>query len=180
MNILSSLASIYWNNASECEQFAQKMAAQLKNQIQPDSIFHIWLDGDLGTGKTTFVRYLLRALGVNGKVKSPTYNLCEPYTLQLSPFNSSKTDKTVIDEYTLHHFDLYRMNSPNEWEESGFRDILTSAGICLIEWPDKAEGTLPQADIIIGLKYCNDTSREITLSAGSVSGKLLLEKMSSI
>jgi len=97
----------------------------------------IWLQGNLGAGKTTLVRGLLRGMGYDGKVKSPTYTLVEPY---------------VISGLYLYHFDLYRFVDPEEWEAAGFRDYFNDESVCLIEWPDKAGDLLPPADIEISLE----------------------------
>ncbi len=164
MPILSNSIPIHWNTELDCENLASTLGTGLRTHLQTCPIIHIWLVGDLGTGKTTFVRYLLRSLGFLGKVKSPTYNLCEPYQLSI--------DNHLYD---FHHFDLYRMNSPTEWEEAGFKDILTNAGVCLIEWPEIAQGTLPTPDIIFTLSYDSESSRTVTISAESDSGQLLLK-----
>jgi tRNA threonylcarbamoyladenosine biosynthesis protein TsaE len=100
--------------------------------------FTVYLHGDLGAGKTTFVRGVLQGLGYQGKVKSPTYTLVESYSF---------TNKT------LYHFDLYRFNGEEEWEEAGFRDYFNTRSICMIEWPEKAETVLPQADIEVYLLH---------------------------
>jgi len=163
MPILSNSVPIHWNTELDCENLASSLGAELRNQLPIYPIIHIWLVGDLGTGKTTFVRYFLRSLGFMGKVKSPTYNLCEPYQLEID--NHS---------YDFHHFDLYRMNSPTEWEEAGFKDILTSSGICLIEWPEIAQGTLPDPDLILALAYDSESSRTVTITAKSAGGQMLL------
>jgi tRNA threonylcarbamoyladenosine biosynthesis protein TsaE len=115
MSILSNSVPIIWNNETDCEKTAAYFAKQLQKFLPEFLIFHIWLEGDLGTGKTTFTRHLLRGLGHFGKVKSPTYTLCEPYEISINHL-----------VYALHHFDLYRMNSPQEWEDAGFKDILTN------------------------------------------------------
>ena len=166
MSILSNSVPILWHNETDCEKTATQLAHQLQNFLPQFRIFHIWLEGDLGTGKTTFTRYLLRHLGYLGKVKSPTYTLCEPYEIYINQ-----------QAYFLHHFDLYRMNSPQEWEEAGFKDILTNPGICLIEWPDKAEGTLPTPDVIFQLNYLNETQRTVNIFPNSSNGQLLMKSM---
>jgi tRNA threonylcarbamoyladenosine biosynthesis protein TsaE len=101
----------------------------------------IWLSGDLGAGKTTLTRGLLRGLNFVGRVKSPTYTLLEIY-----PFSS----------FNLYHFDLYRFADPVEWEESGFREHLNARSICLVEWPEKAEGMLPEPDLLIRLDLAGE------------------------
>jgi tRNA threonylcarbamoyladenosine biosynthesis protein TsaE len=108
--------------------FAQRLAAQL----QPGMV--IYLQGDLGAGKTTLVRSVLNTLGYTGRVKSPTYTLLEPYQ---------------VAGLDLRHFDLYRMNDEEEWESAGFRDEFNSRNIFFIEWPDKARNLLPPADVEI-------------------------------
>ena len=166
MPILSNSIPIHWNTELDCENLASTLGTELRKHLQTYPIIHIWLVGDLGTGKTTFVRYLLRSFGFMGKVKSPTYNLCEPYQLSI--------DNHLYD---FHHFDLYRMNSPTEWEEAGFKDILTNPGICLIEWPERADGTLPKPDLIYNLSYQSDSSREVMISTGTEPGRILLERI---
>ncbi|HSH72886.1 MAG TPA: tRNA (adenosine(37)-N6)-threonylcarbamoyltransferase complex ATPase subunit type 1 TsaE [Methylophilaceae bacterium] len=118
----------------------------------------IYLHGDLGAGKTTFVRGLLHALGHTGKVKSPTYTLVEPY---------------VIDALNVYHFDLYRFIDPEEWDAAGFRDYFNPESISLVEWPEKAGDLLPQADIDIRLIPKN-AGREINLFANTETGKKCL------
>jgi tRNA threonylcarbamoyladenosine biosynthesis protein TsaE len=96
----------------------------------------IFLQGDLGVGKTTLVRGYLRAAGFLGTVKSPTYNLVEEYR---------------IADTIIYHFDLYRLNDPEELEWIGINDYLEQEATCFIEWPDKGKGVLPQADWVISL-----------------------------
>ncbi|HZV97813.1 MAG TPA: tRNA (adenosine(37)-N6)-threonylcarbamoyltransferase complex ATPase subunit type 1 TsaE, partial [Methylophilaceae bacterium] len=107
-----------------------QLGSRLAQIIRPGLV--VYLHGDLGAGKTTLVRGLLHGLGHVGKVKSPTYTLVEPY---------------VISGFNLYHFDLYRFVDPEEWEASGFRDYFNAQSVCFVEWPEKASGLLPEADI---------------------------------
>jgi tRNA threonylcarbamoyladenosine biosynthesis protein TsaE len=119
----------------------------------------IELQGDLGAGKTTFVRHLLKSLGVEGRIKSPTYAVVEPYTLP---------------KMNIWHFDFYRFNDPREWEEAGLRDIFASTGLKLVEWPEKAGPHLPQPDLLVHLEVLPDDGRAITLTAHTPTGAELL------
>lgn len=166
MNIVGRLNEIHLVNEEDTARIAKMLADALSNASPLTQAVNFWLIGDLGAGKTTFTRYFLRALGHLGKVKSPTYNLCEPYKL-----NSNN------HEISAHHFDLYRMNHPKEWEEAGFRDILTSPGVCIIEWPEKAEGTLPTPDLIIRLNYVDEESRTISIESYSTLGQQLISNI---
>lgn len=136
--------------------------------LQPGLV--VFLHGDLGAGKTTFVRGVLRGLGHVGKVKSPTYTLLEPYEIELN----------VISKYYFYHFDLYRFNSEEEWDAAGFRDYFNSQSICMIEWPEKAEHVLPTADIHVKLSLFklgqNSHGRKIQYLADSPLGKSCLQK----
>lgn len=127
----------------------------------------IYLSGPLGAGKTALVRAFLRALGVQGAVKSPSYALVEPYN---------------FSNYSVYHFDFYRFFDQNEWEESGFRDYFEENAICLVEWPEKAGGLLPQADIEIHLSYhqhasLEPTGRHIEVRALSPGGRYLVKQL---
>lgn len=119
----------------------------------------VFLRGNLGAGKTTLARGILRGLGYQGKVKSPTYNLVELYK---------------ISRLYFYHFDLYRFNDPIEWEDAGFREYFNAASICLVEWPEKARGLLPAADleIILGI---TEIGRNVEIQAGTEAGRQCLK-----
>jgi tRNA threonylcarbamoyladenosine biosynthesis protein TsaE len=117
------------------------------------------LHGDLGAGKTTLVRHLLQALGVTGRIKSPTYAVVEPYELP------------GLDVW---HFDFYRFTDPREWEDAGFRDIFASPGLKLAEWPEKAAAMLPTPDMDIALQANGETARAVTLTAQTAVGRAML------
>lgn len=131
----------------------------------------IYLHGDLGAGKTTLVRGLLHALGYVGKVKSPTYTLVESYEIK-SHANSN---------LMLYHFDLYRFNDEEEWEEAGFRDYFNASSVCIIEWPEKAQNCLPTPDLNVTFSIKNiglNLGRNIQVSAHSVLGQQCLQAIS--
>lgn len=134
--------------------------ADLGQRLQPGTI--IFLQGDLGAGKTTLVRGMLRGLGHEGAVKSPTYTLVEEYRLQ---------------GLRLYHFDLYRLGDPEELEYMGIRDYLDSESVALIEWPDKGAGILPRADLIIDIAY-QLPGRALSLTANSPLGEALMQALS--
>ena len=148
---------------------AQKLASSLNHLFQADQSAHlnISLEGDLGAGKTTFARHLIQGLGYESRVKSPTYTLCEPYPLIIP-------GKTLA----MNHFDLYRMRDPLEWQEAGFAEYFDEPGFCLVEWPEKAEGTLPTFDIEIHLRAgADENERNIIFQASSSQGMTVLDKM---
>lgn len=118
----------------------------------------IYLEGDLGAGKTTFTRGVLRACGYQGSVKSPTYTLCEPYELS--------------DDRQLCHFDLYRLSNPEELEFLGIRDYIASNAILFIEWPSHGEGWLPPADLSVSLSESGE-GRELTMVALTARGGVM-------
>ena len=147
-----------WRSEDDTAAWARTLAAQplLANAF-------LTLHGDLGAGKTTLVRHLLRALGVQGRIKSPTYAVVEPHeTAQLA----------------IWHFDFYRFDDPREWEDAGFRDIFASPGLKLAEWPDKAAALTPPADLAIHIEAMDETERQVTLRAGTATGRSLLQGLS--
>lgn len=125
---------------------------------------NVYLHGDLGAGKTTFVRGMLGGLGFSGKVKSPTYTLVEPYQLMLQ--------QEMVDFY---HFDLYRFADEEEWEAAGFREYFNAHSVCLVEWPDKAGDLIPQADIDVYLSLAGE-GRTLQLKANTTVGQKCLER----
>ncbi|MGP1615985.1 MAG: tRNA (adenosine(37)-N6)-threonylcarbamoyltransferase complex ATPase subunit type 1 TsaE [Pollutimonas bauzanensis] len=118
----------------------------------------IHLRGDLGAGKTSFARAFLRAAGITGRIKSPSYALLESYNLSNLYF---------------YHLDFYRFSDPREWLDAGFRDILQKRAVVLIEWPEQAGDLLPPPDLDINLEYA-DNGRHASLTAHSNKGKLWL------
>jgi tRNA threonylcarbamoyladenosine biosynthesis protein TsaE len=125
----------------------------------------IYLHGDLGAGKTALTRALLQAAGHRGHVKSPTYTLAEPYSLII--------EGQAVD---VVHFDLYRLASPEEFLDAGFREYFGAATICIVEWPEKAERVLPSPDIEIFLNI-SDSGRDIELKALSDQGSACLDRL---
>ena len=146
--------TLAWPDETATQSFASALAQHpaLRNSF-------IELHGDLGAGKTTLVRHLLRALGVTGRVKSPTYAVVEPYELP---------------ELNIWHFDFYRFSDPREWEDAGFRDIFSSPGLKLAEWPEKAAGFIPRADLLIHIEAFDENRRNVTLTAQTGVGLALL------
>lgn len=121
----------------------------------------IYLIGDLGVGKTTLVRGLLRGRGHRGPVRSPTFTLVEPY--ELPPL-------------TLYHLDLYRLADPEELEWIGIRDLLGAVSVALVEWPERGRGVLPAADLSVTIRY-QDPGRWVTLTGQSAAGDRLVGQL---
>lgn len=149
------LVHIDWHTEEDTDQFARRLAALagVRNA-------YITLHGDLGAGKTTFVRHFLRALGVQGRIKSPTYAVVEPHE---------------VGDLAIWHFDFYRFDDPREWEDAGFRDVFASNGLKLAEWPEKAAALTPPADLAIHIEAINETQRSVTLHAQTPLGIALLQ-----
>jgi tRNA threonylcarbamoyladenosine biosynthesis protein TsaE len=125
----------------------------------------MYLHGELGAGKTALTRALLHAAGHIGKVKSPTYTLAEPYQLTLA-------GRSV----QLIHFDLYRMSSPEEFLDAGFREDFNQDNICIVEWPEKGEPVLPPPDLNVFLNVFG-SGRKVELQALSHLGLLCLDHL---
>jgi tRNA threonylcarbamoyladenosine biosynthesis protein TsaE len=136
----------------------EALGARLAQSLVPAIVY---LQGDLGTGKTTLTRGLLRGLGHEGRVRSPTYTLVEPYRFAGG---------------VIYHLDLYRLADPEELEWLGLRDMLAEHALLLVEWPERGAGVLPPADLIITLEY-SGSGRRVTLDAASAAGEQLLENV---
>jgi tRNA threonylcarbamoyladenosine biosynthesis protein TsaE len=121
----------------------------------------VFLQGDLGMGKTTFTRGVMRHFGHQGATKSPTYTLVEPYQ---------------FDQQKIHHFDLYRLGNPEELEYLGIRDYFDGQAINLIEWPDKGLGYLPHADVVLTI-HPHDRGRQLTFVAQTRVGEVILNNL---
>lgn len=151
--------TFYLKNESDTCALGKSLAAVLKAGLK------IYLHGDLGAGKTTLIRAMLKEAGHNGKVKSPTYTLVEPYSIEL---NGRPVD--------LLHFDLYRLGCPEEFLEAGFREHFNEKTICIIEWAEKADPELPSPDLVISLEFTGD-GRTACLKASSDKGSHCLENL---
>jgi tRNA threonylcarbamoyladenosine biosynthesis protein TsaE len=144
-----------WDDEPACAAFAQSLAAQ-----PGITEAFITLHGPLGAGKTTFVRHLLRALGVQGRIKSPTYAVMEPHGL---PGGGEAA-----------HFDFYRFTDPREWEDAGFRDVFARPGLKIAEWPEQAASLLPVPDLDLVITPLDGDVREVTATAHTPRGAALL------
>ena len=147
--------TLRWQGEEDTDALARALAA---SPALRDAF--IALQGDLGAGKTTFVRHLLRALGITGRIKSPTYAVVEPHE--------------APDGLAIYHFDFYRFADPREWDDAGFRDIFAGPGLKLAEWPENAAGRTPPADLAIKIEAMTDDTRSVTLLANTPRGSDLL------
>jgi tRNA threonylcarbamoyladenosine biosynthesis protein TsaE len=157
--VTASSWTTLWSNEAATQAFATALAAALQTWPQGRDA-RIELRGNLGTGKTTLVRHLLRAAGVQGRIKSPTYAVVEPHQVG-----------TGESAWPIWHFDFYRFSDPQEWEDAGFRDIFAGPGLKLMEWPDKVAGQLPAADWVIALEAVDQDQRRVHISAGTPQGQ---------
>jgi tRNA threonylcarbamoyladenosine biosynthesis protein TsaE len=141
------------------ESATEALAAAIAGALQPGTTIH--LSGDLGSGKTTFTRALLRALGHTGRVRSPTFTLLEPYNL------------SSLD---LYHFDFYRLSSEQAWLDAGFDDYLDGQGVAIIEWPEMAGSTLPPPDLLLRIELdpADAAARHVALQAHGPRGQACL------
>ena len=149
---------LVWKDERDTEAFAARLAAQAAL-----SNVYLTLHGDLGAGKTTLVRHLLRALGVQGRIKSPTYAVVEPHEGR---------------DFPIWHFDFYRFDHPREWEDAGFRDIFASPGLKVAEWPQKAAAVTPIADVAISIEAINESERQVHLQANTPAGASIVQGFS--
>ncbi len=151
-----------WPDEAACAQYAAVLAQrpELANAF-------VELHGGLGAGKTTFTRHLLRALGVQGRIKSPTFAVLESYTLPAP--NGAQHAALVVS-----HFDFYRFSDPREWADAGFRELFAEPGLKVAEWPENAAGMLPVADLRLHITVTDDDSRSVRVEAGTPLGLDLL------
>lgn len=143
--------------------FGEVIGRALASLSAADSALHANLVGDLGAGKTTLVRGVLRGLGYAGRVKSPTYPLLETYKAGL---------------FNLAHFDLYRLESPEAFVEAGFEEYFSGPGVCFVEWPDRGGAFLPTPDWSVALKEHPAGGRDVVIDARTPSGETLLGMLS--
>ncbi len=150
------MKAFFLENEAKMEAFGATLADFI------DSGGLITLSGNLGAGKTTLTRGFMHQLGHQGAVKSPTYTLVEPYT---------------IDGRQIMHFDLYRLSDPEELEFLGFRDYLDGSTLCLVEWPEKGKDFLPEPDLAISIDVLA-SGRNISWQSYSKQGELIARHLS--
>jgi len=143
--------------ADEAETIS--IASKLSHLLQGKGL--VFLAGQLGSGKTTFSRGLIRAMGHTGAVKSPTFTICEPYEL---------------DQGQVYHFDLYRLNDPEELEYMGMDDYLESGQLCLIEWPERGAHFLPECDVLVKLEV-QGRGRRVFIEGKTQRGLAICEEL---
>ena len=150
--------SLQWTDEAACARFAARLAACPEVRAA-----FITLHGGLGAGKTTFTRHLLRALGVTGAIKSPTYAIMEGYE--------------APGGFAIAHFDFYRFDDEREWEDAGLRDAFAAAGLKLAEWPENAAALLPAADLALHIELADGDARRVQLFAQSALGERILRTL---
>jgi tRNA threonylcarbamoyladenosine biosynthesis protein TsaE len=151
---------VLWQSENDCALCARALA-------HCPAILEASLDlrGALGAGKTTLARHLLRQLGITGTIKSPTYAILEPYTIEFQGGTMA-----------ISHFDFYRLQDPQEWEDAGFRDIFAQPGLKLCEWTEKAHGLIPTPDLTLDIQALDQPEqRQVTLHAHTQRGLALLK-----
>ncbi len=158
-----SRADFIWPDEDACARMAAAMAQSLSPLLADGGSVFMELRGTLGAGKTTFTRHLLRAMGVQGRIKSPSYAVVESHE---------------AGDVTVHHFDFYRFNDPQEWEDAGFRDLFAAPGLKLVEWPDQAAGLLPTPDLCLNLTPLDADQRAVYWQAFSARAQVALQALS--
>ena len=156
MNNLPIVKTLVWPDEVATAAYAAQLAAAL-TRVNLNAC--IALHGELGAGKTTLVRHVLQALGVEGRIKSPTYAVVEPYTVAAGD---------------VWHFDFYRFSDPREWEDAGFRDLFASPGLKLCEWPQNAAGVMPLPDLEVDIQVDEAEHRQVQITALTLRGQELL------
>lgn len=164
----NALPTVTLDRLEATEFLGQQLAKNLlelrasKGAIGTES-FRLYLQGDLGAGKTSLSRALIHALGVAGTIKSPTFTLVETYD---------------TDQGQVAHFDFYRFNDPQEWMDAGFDEVFVRSWLVIAEWPEMAQGILPPADLLLCLQISEDTlSRSAQFEAGSPLGLTLINQI---
>lgn len=155
MNTERMNTSLWLDDPQSQLAFGERLAAHLPRRLI------VYLEGDLGTGKTTLTRGVLTGLGHRGAVRSPTYTLLEPYQLALGH---------------LYHLDLYRLGDPEELEYLGLRDLLAEDAVWMVEWPERGLGMLPPPDLRITIDYAPN-GRRLDLSAPTPAGRAVLDAL---
>ncbi|HYA46214.1 MAG TPA: tRNA (adenosine(37)-N6)-threonylcarbamoyltransferase complex ATPase subunit type 1 TsaE [Burkholderiales bacterium] len=151
-------AKSHWSAHLADEDATARLGSRLAACIRPG--MRIYLQGELGTGKSTLIRGLLRGLGVQDRVKSPTYTLVELY---------------VVSRLNLYHFDFYRFLNTSEFADAGLAEYFQGEGVCLVEWPERAGEMLPEPDLEITLDY-SGAGREIRARAYTAPGEQCLAR----
>jgi tRNA threonylcarbamoyladenosine biosynthesis protein TsaE len=159
--ILGTLAR-HWPDEAACAADAAAWVRRAPGALA-DAI--VCLDGPLGAGKTTFARHLLRALGVSGRVRSPTYTLMEPYE-----WAAAGGVRIAVS-----HFDFYRLEDPEEWSSAGFREVFAAPGLKLVEWAARAGDLLPVPDLVLELEPLEGDRRRVLACAYTRRGQHLID-----
>lgn len=156
-----------WADEADTQAFAARLAQALLTLPESGDAL-IELRGDLGAGKTTLARHLLQALGVSGRIKSPTYALLESYAIDLP-----------TGPLAVSHLDFYRLGDPQEWEDAGLRDLFAAPGLKLVEWPERVAGLMPVPDLRVFIDLAapgeqEGPIRQVRLQTASATGQALL------
>lgn len=142
----------------------EKLGVGLKQALKREKLksMIVFLKGDLGVGKTTFVQGFIQAFGVKDPITSPTYTLVESYESAA---------------YMIHHFDLYRLDDPSELDLIGFRDYFSDEAFCLVEWPEKGQNILPTPDLVFEMTLKDEMNREVSVNAATKRGEHVLKQL---